>query len=138
MLEFETAKTELLSYRKLYYVIIRKKQRLAELKKKFLAIKVQDFKERVQGGDEDRDWKTVLLSDMDELEMEIAEDITRAEKLARRIEQKIDALNYPYNEVLARKYIEFDTFEKIAVELNYDYRYVKKLHNRAINFYRIL
>ncbi len=138
MKSYEEAVEELKSYRKLYYMILRKKQRLAELKKRFLAIKVQDFKERVQGGDIENDWKTRLLSDIDELECEIANDITSVEKLARRIEQKIDALNFPYNEVLARYYIRFETLDKIANELNYDLRYVKRLKGKAINLYKII
>ena len=34
--------------------------------------------------------------------------------------------------VLIKKYVELKTLEKIAVELNYNYDYVRQLHNKAL------
>ena len=45
----------------------------------------------------------------------------------------IDALNdWRYREVLKRRYLCGQTLERIAVDLCFDYRWVKRLHGRAI------
>lgn len=48
---------------------------------------------------------------------------------------KIRELESPYKDILRMKYIHNRTFEKIAVELNYDYRWIIRLYNRALEQY---
>ncbi len=37
-----------------------------------------------------------------------------------------------YIEILYKRYVEFKKFELIAVEMNYDYNWVKNLHGMAL------
>lgn len=37
-----------------------------------------------------------------------------------------------YIEILYKRYVEFKSFELIAVELNYEYSWVTRIHNQAL------
>jgi hypothetical protein len=43
--------------------------------------------------------------------------------------------DYRYIDVLYKRYIECKRFELIAVEMNYDYDYVRKLHVKALEVF---
>ena len=50
-----------------------------------------------------------------------------------RVAEEISMLSDPkYIEVLHKRYIQFQRFEQIAVDLNYSYRYVVKIHGYAL------
>ena len=64
-----------------------------------------------------------------ETEKEIAAAICKAAGLLREIQVAIDAVpDAVQREVLERRYIGMQSLEKIAVEMNYSYRQVKRLH----------
>lgn len=59
----------------------------------------------------------------------------KAMQTALDIEYKIRCLDSPYSEILRLKYIKLWTFEKIAVEMNYEYSWLQRLHRKAIRLY---
>ena len=62
------------------------------------------------------------------------EDIVRLVNLRKSIEETIKSLeNSTYRILLTKRYIEGKKWENIAVEMNYAYRHIRRLHNRAIN-----
>ena len=64
-----------------------------------------------------------------ETEEEIAAEISKAAGLLREIRSAIDAVpDAVQREVLERRYIGMQSLEKIAVEMNYSYAHVKRLH----------
>lgn len=64
-----------------------------------------------------------------ETEEEIAAEISKAAGLLREIRSAIDAVpDAIQREVLERRYIGMQSLEKIAVEMNYSYAHVKRLH----------
>lgn len=68
-----------------------------------------------------------------ELEQELAGRILESIVMRKEIEDAIDAVENPvYREVLRRKYIDGNTLEKIAVDLNYSYVHVCRLHGWAL------
>lgn len=63
------------------------------------------------------------------VEKEIIAEIDKAADLLREIRSAIDAVpDAVQREVLERRYIGMQSLEKIAVEMNYSYAHVKRLH----------
>ena len=55
----------------------------------------------------------------------------------RVITDQINKLNDArYIEILSCRYAYFESFERIAVEMNYSFEYVLKLHGRALDAFR--
>ena len=70
---------------------------------------------------------------MREVEEEIIAEIGKAADLLREIRSAIDAVpDAIQREVLKRRYIGMQSLEKIAVEMNYSYHWVRHLHGRAL------
>ena len=68
-----------------------------------------------------------------ETEEEIAAEICKAAGLLREIRSAIDAVpDAVQREVLKRRYIGMQSLEKIAVEMNYSYAHVLRLHGWAL------
>lgn len=68
-----------------------------------------------------------------ELEQELSGRILESIAVRKEIEVAIEAVRNPvYREVLRRKYIDGNTLEKIAVDLNYSYVHVCRLHGWAL------
>lgn len=68
-------------------------------------------------------------------DLEVREYKARSELWQQRvqIEETIGAVSNPtYNEILHRRYIEGQTFELIAVEMNYSWRHTIRLHGEAL------
>lgn len=42
-----------------------------------------------------------------------------------------------YIDVLTKRYVEFKSLEKIAVELNYNYDYIRQLHKKALTEFKL-
>lgn len=68
-----------------------------------------------------------------ELEQELSGRILESIAVRKEIEAAIDAVENPvYREVLRRKYIDGNTLERIAVDMNYSYVHVCRLHGWAL------
>lgn len=74
-----------------------------------------------------------LICKMVDLEKEITNDIDKLVDLKREIMHKIDSIpNEDYKILLTLRYLNFKTWEQIAVEMNYDYRWIHRLHAKAL------
>lgn len=74
-----------------------------------------------------------LATRVADLELEIMGLRTDALNLLREVERIISQVdNKEYRQILHRKYIETNTWERIAVEMNYTYRWITRLHGRAL------
>lgn len=68
-----------------------------------------------------------------DLQEEINRDIDRLVDLKRDIVRAIKRVKKPeYQILLELRYLCFKTWEQIAAAMGYEYRYVHKLHNRAL------
>ena len=68
------------------------------------------------------------------LEQEINREIDALLNLKQEIRQRIEKLeNADFRDVLTRRYILFETWEQIAVDMHYTYRWIHKLHGRALS-----
>ena len=72
---------------------------------------------------------------MVDLEAEINSDIDRLVGLKREIGAKIRAVERPeYRIVLERRYLCYESWEQIAVDLGYDIRHVYRIHGEALAY----
>lgn len=68
-----------------------------------------------------------------DLENEIRNDMNELLDLKRKIMAIIKAVDNPEHQALLEKrYLCYLSWEKIAVDMGYDLRYIHKLHNRAL------
>ena len=68
-----------------------------------------------------------------DLENEINEDIDTLVDLKREIVGVIKRIDNPeYQTLLELRYLCFYSWEKVAVEMEYDLRYLHKLHRKAL------
>src|SRR5690606_7789663 len=74
-----------------------------------------------------------ILVKIIDLEREVTNDIDRLVDLKREIMQKIDAMeDANYKVLLTLRYLNFKTWEEIAVEMGYTFQWVHQLHKRAL------
>lgn len=59
-------------------------------------------------------------------------------KSKREIENKIDQLKQPYRNILYYKYIKGFKLERVAAEIEYEYKYTCTLHGEALILYKNL
>lgn len=70
---------------------------------------------------------------MVELQDKIFEDRCRMEHLKDQIIDQIQALDDErYVDLLFRRYVKFQKFEQIALDMSYDYVYIRELHGEAL------
>lgn len=68
-----------------------------------------------------------------DLQAEIDSEIDRYVDLKHKIINEIHQLSDPrYVEILHRRYVDGEKFEKISVDMNYDYKWTCKLHGKAL------
>ena len=68
-----------------------------------------------------------------ELEADISRKIERFLQLKHKIINEIQSLdNAVYVSILYKRYVEYKSLEEIAVEMNYSYRQIKRLHGLAL------
>ncbi len=118
---------------KLDIIINQKLQELYELKK-LQDIKAIDYtKEKVQSSRQNgANFETILIKIID-MENEINDEIDRFIDMKHCIINQIQTLdNTKYMQVLYKRYVEYKSFEQIAVEMGYTYDYIRKIHIKAL------
>lgn len=75
-----------------------------------------------------------VVSKIVDMEREIGASIDQLERVRLQVESVIDSVpNANQRNVLRLRYINGMKWEQIAVKLNYDYRWVLRLHGMALN-----
>ena len=94
-------------------------------------------KDKVQTSCSDSKLESMIIQYMT-LEQEVQEEKLKFEQARQKIINQIHELNDDrYINVLFKRYVELKGFEKIAVEMDYNYDYVRELHALAINAFEI-
>ena len=76
---------------------------------------------------------------LDELMRELEAEKEMQMVTYREIRQQIGMVPDPTEqEILSRRYLLEQRWEKISVEMNYDYRYVLKLHGKALLHFEVI
>jgi DNA repair exonuclease SbcCD ATPase subunit len=75
----------------------------------------------------------VITEKIIEVESQINDELDELQSVRTEIENAINQIpNETYQELLERRYIQGQRWERIAIEMMYDYRYVLKLHGKAL------
>lgn len=115
--------------------INRKLEKISVLRTSLTSIPaVNTSEERVQSSSASNDARFVkTLTEINELEIEVNEDIDKYVDEKRKIINQIYQLdNELYRKILYKKYVEFKNFNEITEELKYSYRYVFSIHKQAL------
>lgn len=128
------AKEYLQQLRRLDTVIDQKIKELDDLKVKSTCIGGFDYsKERVQTSPSGDTPYVRTVSRMIDLNEEINRDIDDFVDRKHKIINEIQSLeNTKHIQILFKKYVEYKTFERISVEMNYTYQYIVLLHGYAL------
>lgn len=128
------AKEYLQQLRRLDTVIDQKIKELDDLKVKSTCIGGFDYsKERVQTSPSGDAPYVRTVSRMIDLNEEINRDIDDFVGRKHKIINEIQSLeNTKHIQILFKKYVEYKTFERISVEMNYTYQYIVLLHGYAL------
>ena len=103
--------------------------RLRELSTKITQTLTSD---KVKSNSENRLESSV--SKIVDIEREIGTSIDQLERIRLQVESVINSVpNVNQRNVLRLRYISGMKWEQIAVKLNYDYRWVLRLHGKALN-----
>ena len=74
-----------------------------------------------------------IIAKMADMESEINTDVEQLLETKRLVREAINAVdNITYRTLLELRYLCFKTWDDIAAAMNYDYRYLFKVHDRAI------
>lgn len=115
--------------------IQQKKDELEGLKAAAENVSASIDSERVQTSPKDRMPDNV--SRIVDLESEIHKDIQELLILKNKIINELQGLSNPvYIEILYKRYVEYKQFEEIAIEINYSYRQVLRIHGFALQEFK--
>lgn len=135
-MSIEEAKRELRQIYGYYNRLRDRKERLAEVRERLFSVRVSTYGNIARPAtSKDKCHLEALLDRMNALEAEISDGIIAMYEAQQRIVKKIEMLDEPYATVLTRRYVHMETFEKIAVTMNYTYGYVKQLLGQGIRKY---
>lgn len=82
------------------------------------------------------DKMTELISKIVDLQKELETDINNLLDLKLKITHQINNIdNDDYKLLLMLRYLNFKTWEEIAVEMGYTYQWVHVLHSRALKYF---
>ena len=74
-----------------------------------------------------------------ELEDKILADKIRFETLKNTIVDQIQTLDDKrYIDILYRRYVKYEKFEQIALDMGYEYFYICRLHGEALNVFMLI
>lgn len=74
-----------------------------------------------------------------DLESEIDDDVMQLIELKHKVINEIHVLtDVRYIDILFKRYVEIKNFERIAVEMDYNYDYVRELHVLALNAFEVV
>ena len=78
-----------------------------------------------------------LIAKVDSIERDIVTELERAVVLKDKISKQIEQLDdETAKDILSQRYIEFLSFDEIAINLHYSRRHIDRLHGRALYLFR--
>lgn len=136
MINYENPKEYLRSLKALDTYIKQKEEELIKLKDTADSISIDYSSERVQTSMSSDDIPD-LVSKIIDLEKEIYRQIELFLDTRHRIIDEIQKLqNDAYIRILYKRYVEYKPLEQIAVEMNYSYRQIRRLHGYALQEFK--
>ena len=121
---------------RLFDICIRQKEaELAAMRSEIESMSAAVTGERVQTSAKDK--MSEKVSHIVDLEAKIIQDKEKFLRMKDRIINEIQSLdNSVYVDILYKRYVEYKQLEEIAVEMNYSYRQVLRLHGFALQEFK--
>ena len=121
---------------RLFDICIRQKEaELAAMRSEIESMSAAVTGERVQTSAKDK--MSEKVSHIVDLEAQIIQDKEKFLRMKDRIINEIQGLdNSVYVDILYKRYVEYKQLEEIAVEMNYSYRQVLRLHGFALQEFK--
>lgn len=121
---------------RLFDICIRQKEaELAAMRSEIESMSAAVTGERVQTSTNDK--MSEKVSHIVDLERQIIQDKEKFLRMKDRIINEIQSLdNSVYVDILYKRYVEYKQLEEIAVEMNYSYRQVLRLHGFALQEFK--
>ena len=121
---------------RLFDICIRQKEaELAAMRSEIESMSAAVTGERVQTSAKDK--MSEKVSHIVDLERQIIQDKEKFLRMKDRIINEIQGLdNSVYVDILYKRYVEYKQLEEIAVEMNYSYRQVLRLHGFALQEFK--
>ena len=133
-----TAKEELMSISRMRHRINRIQNRVAEIRETMTSLRSPSgvmSPDKVQTS-MDGDKLASLVAELDELENRYLDDMKELQRKITRITDRIDKMeDERYKQVLFSRYVIGETWEQIAVEMNFFIRHIYRLHGEALKEY---
>jgi len=131
----ESAKEYLLSIKR-YDTIIDAKQREIDDLYALITRVTPVLKTDVVSGSGSQDKIGNAIAKITDLQAELNRDIDHFVDLKREAAAKLGKVTRAeYYEILHKRYFEYQSLEQIAVSMNYTYRWIRRLHGRALNVF---
>lgn len=131
----ESAKEYLLSIKR-YDTIIDAKQREIDDLYALITRVTPVLKTDVVSGSGNQDKIGNAIAKITDLQAELNRDIDHFVDLKREAAAKLGKVTRAeYYEILHKRYFEYQSLEQIAVSMNYTYRWIRRLHGRALNVF---
>lgn len=131
----ESAKEYLLSIKR-YDTIIDAKQREIDDLYALITRVTPVLKTDVVSGGGSQDKIGNAIAKITDLQAELNRDIDHFVDLKREVAAKLSKVTRAeYYEILHKRYFEYQSLEQIAVSMNYTYRWIRRLHGRALNVF---
>lgn len=126
-------KEELRELRHMDCLINSKLRQIDDLRSKMKYLQAIDYaKDKIQTSNKASVEDTIIK--LCDLEAEITQEIDELIDKKRVAKEEIDKIeDATLRSILTMRYIEMLKWEEIAVQLNYDYRHVLRLHGEALN-----
>ena len=126
-----TSKTYLSQVKKCDRMIENKLSEVQSLREMILSV-TSTLKQDVVQSNGSQDKLGDTIAKIIDLENEINADIDRFVDLKREVMGVVDQLDSPFSDILYKRYFQYKKWEEIAVELNYSFRQVTRLHGQAL------
>lgn len=125
-------KEYLLQIRKYDRLINNKLETIASLRSLVTSVTIELKSDVVQSSGT-KDKMASAVERIVDLEREIDRDIDQFVNLKREVMSVIDKVEDPVLiDILYKRYFHYEKWEEIAIEMNYSYRQVTRLHGRAL------
>lgn len=119
-----------------YRWLVAEYRQLAEERRRWLTVACHitpQYSATPKGGSGNADKIQRSVEKLAEIDEKIAKQLERTAARRQEIENAIDSLSDSrYRVVLRCRYLDGESFERIATRMNYSYRWVKALHRQGL------
>lgn len=131
--EIKEVQAILWSYRDMRERALMAKRALEEIEATIDSISIDYAKDRVTSSPVSPDRIGDLIDKLSALRREYIEQAHEFVDVANEVRRLINGVSDPrFHELLCRRYLFNQRWERIAVDMGYDFRYILKLHVRAL------